>query len=107
MQLFFYKKYTTKGSCHWSRKARAGRFFISYKDEQGNWGIAQNMGKPINTENNEGAPSLSADGRNLFFAACQEYDGYGNGRQGFGSCDIFIQVKQMANGRCQKMLVRQ
>jgi len=72
-------------------------FFISYKDEQGNWGIAQNMGKPINTENNEGAPSLSADGRNLFFAACQEYDGYGNGRQGFGSCDIFYTSK--ANGK--------
>ncbi|HET6990355.1 MAG TPA: hypothetical protein VFJ43_03480, partial [Bacteroidia bacterium] len=68
-------------------------FYISYRDADGNWSLAQNMGRPINTDNNEGAPSLSADGRFLFFAACDEYDGYGNGRQGFGSCDIFFTKK--------------
>jgi outer membrane protein OmpA-like peptidoglycan-associated protein len=68
-------------------------FYISYKDADGKWSLAQNIGKPINTDNNEGAPSLSADGRFLFFAACDEYDGYGNGRQGFGSCDIFYTHK--------------
>ncbi len=69
-------------------------FYISYKDESGNWSVAQNLGMPINTpDDNEGAPSLSADGRFLFFAACAGYDGYGNGKVGFGSCDIFFSQK--------------
>jgi outer membrane protein OmpA-like peptidoglycan-associated protein len=69
-------------------------FYISYKDENGKWSVAQNLGVPINTPNdNEGAPSLSADGRFLFFAACAGYDGYGNGKIGFGSCDIFFSQK--------------
>ncbi len=68
-------------------------FFISYKGDDGKWSVAQNMGSPINTAANEGAPSLSADGRYLYFAACEEYNGYGGGRQGFGSCDIFFTQK--------------
>lgn len=75
-------------------------FYISFKDENGNWSTARNMGPPINTMANEGAPSLSSDGRYLFFAACEEYDGYGGGRQGFGSCDIFF--TQKTNGQWQK-----
>lgn len=65
-------------------------FFISYRDDQGNWSTAVNMGAPINTNTNEGAPSLSADGRYLYFAACEDQYGYGGGRLGFGSCDIFF-----------------
>ncbi|CAN5918717.1 OmpA family protein [soil metagenome] len=69
-------------------------FYISYKDENGKWSVAQNLGLPINTPNdNEGAPSLSADGRFLFFAACAGYDGYANGKVGFGACDIFFSQK--------------
>ena len=68
-------------------------FYISYKDDAGIWSLAKNMGSPINTAGNEGAPSLSADGRYLYFAACEEYDGYGGGRQGYGSCDIFFTQK--------------
>lgn len=69
-------------------------FYISYRDENGKWSVAQNLGSPINTpDNNEGAPSLSADGRFLFYAACAGYDGYGNGLQGFGACDIFFSQK--------------
>lgn len=68
-------------------------FYISFRDANGNWSLARDIGMPINTNNNEGAPSLSADGRFLFFAACDEYDGYGNGRQGYGSCDIFYTRK--------------
>ncbi|MGL4597210.1 MAG: OmpA family protein, partial [Bacteroidia bacterium] len=69
-------------------------FYISYRDDNGNWSTAQNMGGPLNSPRNEGAPSLSADGRFLFFAACDEdYMGYGPNRQGFGSCDIFFSQK--------------
>ena len=61
-------------------------FFVSYKDSAG-WQVATPIGPPINTMDNEGAQSLSADGRLLFFTGC--------GRpNGFGSCDIYMSVKQ-------------
>lgn len=72
-------------------------FYVSYKDDQGNWSPAMSLGPPINTNANEGAPSLSADGRYLYFAACEEVDGYGGGRMGYGSCDIFF--TQKVNGQ--------
>lgn len=56
----------------------------------GIWGKAINMGSIINTEGNEGAQCISADGKILFFTACQEIAGYAGGREGFGSCDIFF-----------------
>lgn len=56
-------------------------FFISHEKE-GGWSAARNLGPPINTIGNEGAQSLSADGRHLFFTACNRQDG-------MGSCDIY------------------
>jgi outer membrane protein OmpA-like peptidoglycan-associated protein len=52
----------------------------------------------INTVNNEGAPTISADGRSLIFVACPDASGsdYGEGRQGKGSCDLFI-TKKLGN----------
>jgi outer membrane protein OmpA-like peptidoglycan-associated protein/Tol biopolymer transport system component len=49
----------------------------------------------VNTEGNEGAPTLSADGQFMFFAACMEVTGdYGSPeRKGYGSCDIFYSQK--------------
>ncbi len=64
-------------------------FYISYKGDDGKWSQSAPL-SGINTNANEGAPSLSADGRYLYFAACEEYDGYGGGRAGYGSCDIFF-----------------
>lgn len=75
-------------------------FYVSYKGDDGAWSTARSLGTPINTNANEGAPSLSADGRYLYFAACEEYDGYGGGRMGFGSCDIFF--TQKVNGQWQR-----
>jgi outer membrane protein OmpA-like peptidoglycan-associated protein/tetratricopeptide (TPR) repeat protein len=75
-------------------------FYISFRDDQGNWSLARPLGAPVNTPVNEGAPSLSPDGHFLFFAACESYDGYGAGRQGFGSCDIFF--TQKINGQWQR-----
>lgn len=68
-------------------------FFISYRGDDGKWSNAVNLGPPINSTGNEGAPSLSPDGRYLFFAACDEERGYPGGKQGFGSCDIFFSQK--------------
>lgn len=38
---------------------------------------------PLNSEDNEGAASISPDGRFLYFAKC-------NASDGFGSCDIYV-----------------
>lgn len=56
-------------------------FFISHFDGD-EWGRAMDVGSPINTSGNEGAQSLSVDGRELFFTACNRADG-------LGSCDIY------------------
>ena len=67
-------------------------FFISRK-QNGNWSKAENIGFPINTRYNEGAPTLSPDGNFLIFTACSNQFGYGEGREGYGSCDLFISRK--------------
>jgi len=67
-------------------------FFISTKKGE-LWSKSENFGSPVNTYNNEGQPTLSPDGKILIFTACADYDGYGNGRQGYGSCDIFFSKK--------------
>jgi len=57
----------------------------------GKWDQGMSMGSSVNTEGNEGAQCISADGKILFFTACQELDGaYPGGREGFGRCDIFF-----------------
>jgi outer membrane protein OmpA-like peptidoglycan-associated protein/tetratricopeptide (TPR) repeat protein len=75
-------------------------FFISEK-MNGKWNDALPI-REINSQGNEGAPSLSADGNILFFASCATpYGDYGSPeRKGFGSCDIFYSVK--VNGRWSK-----
>ncbi|GAA4454651.1 hypothetical protein GCM10023189_21400 [Nibrella saemangeumensis] len=50
------------------------------------WSPPISLSDNINTPENEGTPSLSADGRTLVFTACQ-------GRRGFGSCDLYISRK--------------
>ncbi len=60
-------------------------FYVSVR-ENGIWGPAENLGSPINTQNNEGAQSISADGLHLYFTAC-------NRPGGMGSCDIYYARK--------------
>lgn len=56
-------------------------FYIStYLD--GEWTKAMNLGPPLNTKGNEGAQTITADGRHMYFTACNRPDG-------FGSCDIY------------------
>ncbi len=57
------------------------------------WGPARPI-REINSAYNEGAPTLSADGRTLIFTACELFGEYGPGRTGFGSCDLFISRKE-------------
>ncbi|MFZ9583137.1 MAG: OmpA family protein [Crocinitomicaceae bacterium] len=64
-------------------------FYSNLKD--GIWGTSIPMPKNVNTLRNEGAPTLSADGKSLIFVMCSDDDGdYGDGRRGKGSCDLFF-----------------
>ncbi|MBN2814201.1 MAG: PD40 domain-containing protein [Bacteroidales bacterium] len=56
-------------------------FFISVW-EGNNWSSMDNMGSPLNTPNNEGAQTLSGDGRLMVFTACNRSDGVGR-------CDLY------------------
>jgi outer membrane protein OmpA-like peptidoglycan-associated protein/Tol biopolymer transport system component len=56
-------------------------FYISnYSDNK--WQKAVNAGYPLNTNQNEGAQSLSSDGSYMYFTACDR-------QGGMGSCDIY------------------
>ena len=50
------------------------------------WSPPLSLASSINTPENEGTASLSADGHTLVFTACQ-------GRKGFGSCDLYLSRK--------------
>jgi len=50
--------------------------------ENGRWSAPKNLGSTINTGLQEWAPSLSADGKILYFST--------NGRKGYGSFDVYF-----------------
>lgn len=56
-------------------------FYLSYNNAD-DWQLAKNLGAPINTEQNEGAQCITADGKTLYFTACSRNDSYGR-------CDIY------------------
>lgn len=65
-------------------------FFVSHKGADGQWGPSQPI-PSVDTENNEGAGTLTPDGRFIVFTKCAGIDGgYGDGLRGLGSCDLFI-----------------
>ncbi len=66
-------------------KRKQEDFFVSSKKDSV-WLQAVNMGAPMNTPYNEGAQSISADGKTLVFTACGR-------RGGAGSCDLYISRK--------------
>ncbi len=67
-------------------------FYISTRTN-GEWGLSRNAGRDLNTRGNEGVPNLSADGKLLFFAACERKDG-------MGSCDLYY--SRLRNGEWSK-----
>ncbi len=69
---------------------------ISYK-EDGKWQPAQPISANINSSFNEGACTISADGRTLIFTSC-------NGRQSMGSCDLYITHREGNNWSIPKNL---
>ena len=59
--------------------------FWSFQDSTGMWKQSENIGFPTNTEENEGSQSFSADGRYMFFVACDKPDTK-------GGCDIYYSI---------------
>jgi len=59
--------------------------FYSSKLDSSGWSQAKPLGPPVNTEDNEGAQTLSADGRWLIFTGCGRADGV-------GSCDLYFSM---------------
>lgn len=65
-------------------------FFVSHRTADGAWGTARPI-TSVNTVDNEGAGTLTPDGRFIVFTKCAGMDGtYGKGVKGMGSCDLFI-----------------
>jgi len=57
-------------------------FYISFLSENG-WNKAINAGEPLNTQQNEGAQTLSSSGNYMYFTACDRPGG-------LGSCDLYF-----------------
>lgn len=53
----------------------------------GGWSLARPVGPPVNTAENEGAQTISADGKLLIFTGCGRPDGK-------GSCDLYLSVNR-------------
>ncbi|CAG4995484.1 Peptidoglycan-associated lipoprotein [Dyadobacter sp. CECT 9275] len=65
---------------------RDENIYITHRIEK-HWDVPEQISKTINSANNEGTCSISADGRTLVFTACNREDGY-------GSCDLYITRKE-------------
>jgi Tol biopolymer transport system component len=83
--LVFTRRSMRTGTSHPGPGSEVENFFVSHYDGI-RWDEARDLGPPINTPGNEGAQSLSADGRELFFTACNRADGV-------GSCDIYYSLR--------------
>ncbi len=69
-----------------SERNAKGDIMIS-KKENGVWGHPVSISEKINTPMDEGAPTMSADGRALVFAACNRPDAV-------GGCDLYISYRE-------------
>lgn len=67
-----------------AKRNRQEDFFITTRSADG-WLPPVAMGNPINTPDNEGAQALSANGREMYFTACNRVDGYGR-------CDLYYSM---------------
>ncbi len=64
--------------------------YVSYRDDNGDWGPAINLGKTINTKYDEETPFILNDGKTLYFSS--------QGHYSMGGFDVF-HSKKLDNGR--------
>ena len=79
--------------CNYPEGLGSCDLYISYKNKNGEWSEAQNIGRTLNTEAWESAPSLSPDKKDLYFS--------GTGPGGYGGSDIWVSHRS-ATGQWQK-----
>ena len=79
--------------CNYPEGMGSCDLYISYKNKNGEWSEAENMGRTINSESWESAPSLSPDKRDLYFSS--------NRPGGFGGSDIWVSHRDV-NGKWSK-----
>ncbi len=60
--------------------------YVSQKTDSGTWSRPRSLSSRINSPNNEGTCTISADGKMLIFTSCV-------GRNVLGSCDLFVSYK--------------
>ncbi|MFT6747861.1 MAG: outer membrane protein OmpA-like peptidoglycan-associated protein [Glaciecola sp.] len=70
--------------------------FTSLKQND-TWTLARSEAPPLNSELREGAPSLTSDGNTMLLTICETFGNYGQGRNGLGSCDLFVST--LSNGK--------
>ncbi len=63
--------------------------YVSYRQKNGKWGPAQNMGAGINTGGDELAPFIHADNQTLYYTS--------DGLPGYGGTDIYM-LRKNGNG---------
>lgn len=68
-------------------------FYFAVK-ENGLWKERKLLGPPITTNKNEGAQSITADGKYIYFTACNRADGHGK------MCDLYF--SKIEDGRWSK-----
>ena len=61
--------------------------YVSYKNKNGAWTKAVNLGPNINTAGDDQTPFIHADNRSLYFAS--------NGWPGFGGTDLYVSYKKV------------
>ncbi len=66
-------------------------FMVSHRAANGTWQASKGIATVNTRMYNEGAGTLTPDGRFIIFTMCAGGDGsYGEALRGFGSCDLFI-----------------
>lgn len=71
--------------------------YYSIRDEDGNWGLAQNMGPVINSAGSDKSPFLHCDSRTLYFVSETSVE-----RLGAGGFDIFFSRQDPKTGDWSK-----
>ncbi len=68
--------------------------FYYAKKEDGIWRKRVDLGPPVNSNKNEGAQTITADGKYIYFTACNRADGHGR------MCDLYY--SKIENGKWSK-----
>ena len=82
-----------KNALYFSSNRAAGfggkDLYVSYRQKNGKWGPAQNMGADINTAGDELAPFIHADNQTLYYTS--------DGLPGYGGSDMYM-LRKKGNG---------